>query len=78
MSAGDPLLRVTHRTSNKGLNNGLDQTLGVQLNESLNDQGHLIEYRMGYTRHIFLCISPARPPRRGLKMLAGSKIGGTT
>ena len=48
------------------------------MKESWKEQWYLTEYRMSSTRQIFLCISHARPPKRGLKILAGSNIGGTT
>ena len=57
---------------------GPEHILKVPHESSLNEQVYLTKYRKGYTRHIFLCIHPARPPERGFKILAVSNIGGTT
>ena len=45
------------------------------MNESWNYQGHLTDYRMDSTRHIFFCISPTF---WGLTFLGGSNIKGST
>ena len=57
---------------------GRNTYLKYRMKVSLNEQVYLTKYRKGHTRHIFLSTSPARPPKRVLKILAGSYIGDTT
>ena len=44
---------------------------------SLNEHVYLTNYRKGHSRYIFLCINPARPHKRSLKILIGSNLEGT-